>query len=254
LTESLSEELELRKKQYAYYREVLLSFDEKSPSVIKEMTKRLCPNGIEYKTLGEVILSLNTGLNPRQFFQLNTSDANNYYITIREIQHGFIIPTPKTDKINDEALQLCNRRSNLEKGDVLFSGTGTIGETAVVCETPTDWNIKEGIYSIKPNQTYLNPSFLRYLLTSQNIRDAYMKKAQGGTVKSIPMKELKLLKIPLPPLEVQGKIVEILDQFHMLTTSLTEGIPAEIEARRKQYHYYRNKLLTFKALAPSPKE
>ena len=55
-----------------------------------------------------------------------------------------------------------------------------------------------------------------------------------------------LFKIPLPPLEVQGKIVEILDQFHTLTTSLTEGIPAEIEARRKQYQYYRDKLLSFK--------
>ena len=65
------------------------------------------------------------------------------------------------------------------------------------------------------------------------------------------MKELKLLKIPLPPLEVQRKIVEILDQFHTLTTSLTEGIPAEIEARRKQYNYYRNKLLTFKEQAPN---
>ena len=65
---------------------------------------------------------------------------------------------------------------------------------------------------------------------------------------------MQSVKIPLPPLEVQRKIVEILDQFHTLTTSLTEGIPAEIEARRKQYTYYRNKLLTFKDLAPSPKE
>lgn len=79
-----------------------------------------------------MILSLNTGLNPRQFFRLNTDDAENYYITIREIHGGRIVPSEKTDRINDEALCLCNNRSNLEVGDVLFSGTGTIGETAVI--------------------------------------------------------------------------------------------------------------------------
>ncbi|MBQ5470112.1 MAG: restriction endonuclease subunit S, partial [Acetobacter sp.] len=66
--------------------------------------------------------------------------------------------------------------------------------------------------------------------------------------------KLKKQPFPLPPLEIQHKIVEILDKFDTLTTSLTEGIPAEIEARRKQYHYYRDKLLSFKDLAPSPKE
>ena len=88
----------------------------------------------EWRTLGDVIVSLNTGLNPRKFFQLNTDDAENYYITIREIRNGKIIPTDKTDRLNDEALRLCNNRSNLEVGDVLFSGTGTIGETAVITE------------------------------------------------------------------------------------------------------------------------
>ncbi|MBQ5546102.1 MAG: restriction endonuclease subunit S, partial [Acetobacter sp.] len=75
-----------------------------------------------------------------------------------------------------------------------------------------------------------------------------------SSVASIRRSMLTDFPVPLPPLAVQRKIVEILDQFHTLTTSLTEGIPAEIEARRKQYHYYREKLLTFKDLAPSPKE
>ncbi len=68
------------------------------------------------------------------FFRLNTDDALNYYVTIREIQNNTIVFSDKTDRINDEALKLCNNRSNLEVGDVLFSGTGTIGETAVVSE------------------------------------------------------------------------------------------------------------------------
>ena len=196
--------------------------------------------------MDDVILSLNTGLNPRQFFKLNTDDAENYYITIREIQNGHIVPTDKTDRINNEALRLCNNRSDLEMGDILFSGTGTIGETAVIEETPKNWNIKEGVYSIKPNTAFLNSKYLRYLLMTQTIREAYMKKVAGGTVKSIPMKEMRQLQIPLPSLAEQAELVAVVERFDKLCNDITEGLPAEIEARQKQYEYYRDKLLTFK--------
>jgi len=196
--------------------------------------------------LEDVIISLNTGLNPRKFFKLNTDDAENYYITIREIQDGKIIPTDKTDKLNDEALKLCNKRSNLEVGDVLFSGTGTIGETAVIIKSPDNWNIKEGVYSIKPDMELLNSFFLRYLMMTKTITDMYMKKVAGGTVKSIPMAEMRQLIIPLPSLETQVKLVEVVGRFDELCTDISDGIPAEIEARQKQYEYYRDKLLTFK--------
>lgn len=67
---------------------------------------------------------------------------------------------------------------------------------------------------------------------------------EGGTP-AINAKDLKRLKILIPPLHVQQQVVDILDRFNALTTSLTDGIPAEIEARRKQYEYYRDKLLDF---------
>lgn len=193
-----------------------------------------------------MILSLNTGFNPRQFFRLNTDDAENYYITIREIHGGRIVPSEKTDRINDEALCLCNNRSNLEVGDVLFSGTGTIGETAVITEEPSNWNIKEGVYTIKPNQTRIVPQFLRYLLTSEQMETAYMKKVAGGTVKSIPMAEMRKLLIPVPSIDEQKRIVLLLSRFDTLCNDLKEGLPAEIEARQRQYEYYRDRLLTFK--------
>ena len=193
-----------------------------------------------------MILSLNTGLNPRQFFRLNTDDAENYYITIREIHGGRIVPSEKTDRINDEALCLCNNRSNLEVGDVLFSGTGTIGETAVITEEPSNWNIKEGVYTIKPDQTRIVPQFLRYLLTSEQMKTAYMKKVAGGTVKSIPMAEMRKLLIPVPSIDEQKRIVLLLSRFDTLCNNLKEGLPAEIEARQRQYEYYRDRLLTFK--------
>lgn len=234
LEEKLNAELEARKKQYEFYRDSLLKFDIGGGS-----------SDCIWKLLGDVIVSLNTGLNPRQFFKLNTDDAKNYYITIREIRNGKITPNEKTDMLNDEALRLCNNRSNLEIGDVLFSGTGTIGETAVITEEPHNWNIKEGVYSIKPNQNIILPFFLYYLLQTELIKVSYMKKVAGGTVKSIPMAEMKKIIIPLPPLHEQERIVNILDRFDKLCNDITECLPAEIEARRKQYEYYRDKLLTF---------
>ena len=191
-------------------------------------------------------MSLNTGLNPRQFFRLNTPDAKNYYVTIREMHGGRIEFSEKTDRINDEALRLCNNRYNLEVGDLLFSGTGTIGEMVVIEEPPANWNIKEGVYALKPDKTKVLSRYLRYILMSGATRRDYLSRIAGGTVKSISMADLKNLKIPLPSLEEQAALVSILDRFDSLCNSLSEGLPAEIELRKKQYEYYRDKLLSFK--------
>lgn len=210
-------------------------------SKLDELIKEVCPNGVEYKELGEVLVSLNTGLNPRKFFRLNTEDATNYYVTIREIQKNRIQFSDKTDRINEEALILCNKRANLEKGDVLFSGTGTIGEVAIVDETPNNWSIKEGVYSLKPISANINSKFLMYVLQTRNIKEKYSQKVVGGTVKSITMADLKKIDIPVPPLEVQNEIVRILDNFTTLTAELT----AELTARKNQYSWYRDYLLKF---------
>ena len=81
-------------------------------------------------------------------------------------------------------------------------------------------------------------------------RDIYlhMKKVAGGTVKSIPMGELKKLIIPIPSLVEQKRLVETIGRFDTLSNSLVTGLPAEIAARQRQYEYYRDKLLTFKPL------
>ena len=81
-----------------------------------------------------------------------------------------------------------------------------------------------------------------------NIKAMYMKKVAGGTVKSIPMKELRKIIIPLPAIEEQKRIAGVIDRFDTLCNDLSAGLPAEIEARRKQYEYYRDKLLSFKEL------
>ena len=259
----LPAEIEARQKQYEYYRDKLLTFAETGNTILSraeqsraeqsraEQSRALIKlvqyaYGCVWLELGDVIVSLNTGLNPRKFFKLNTEDATNYYITIREMKDGKIVPSEKTDRMNDEARKLCNNRSNLEVGDVLFSGTGTIGETAVIEKEPSNWNIKEGVYAIKPNQTMINPMYLRYILMTNFIKKEYMKKAAGGTVQSVPMGELKKIRISVPSLQEQNRIVGVLKKLDDLCNGLTNGLPAEIEARQKQYEYYRDKLLSFK--------
>lgn len=230
LTTELTAELTARNKQYEYYRDSLFSFE-------REVT---------WKPLLSFIRSLRTGLNPRQFFSLNTNNATNYYVTIREIQNNKIVFTNKTDKIDDLALNLCNNRSNLEIEDVLFSGTGTIGATALIEEEPNNWNIKEGIYSIKTDKKKLLPKFLMYLLQSTEIKKSYLSVASGGTVKSVSMEKMKNIKIPVIPIVEQERIIGIIEKFENFCNDISQALPAEIEARQKQYEYYRSALLSFK--------
>ncbi len=201
--------------------------------------------GGDYKMLSEVLLSLKTGLNPRKNFKLNDTGANNYYVTVRELGGIDIIFQEKTDMVTDDAIKLINNRSNLEKNDILFSGTGTIGRTALIQENPTNWNIKEGVYAIKPNPKKVLSKFLLFLFHSQKIIEQIDDKKVGSPVASIPMNELKKIILPIPPLEEQERIVAILDKFDSLVNDISEGLPAELNARRQQYEYYRNKLLTF---------
>lgn len=203
---------------------------------------------VEWKPLEDIIISLKTGLNPRQNFQLNTSDAENYYVTVREIKNGNIEFHDKTDRINKKALELINNRSNLEVGDILFSGTGTVGRTAVIEMKPEHWNIKEGVYVIKPIHEMVMTKYLNYLLNSPNIVNEYSKKIVGSPVISLPMNELKKLKIPLPcpenskkSFEIQAEIVRILDTFSAMTAELT----TELSMRKKQFNYYREQLFNF---------
>lgn len=198
--------------------------------------------------LEDVLVSLRTGLNPRKFFKLNTEDADNYYVTIRELQNNRVVFNVNTDRLNDEALNLCNNRSNLEEGDILFSGTGTIGEVALIDKTPENWNIKEGVYSLKPQPNVMDSKYLMYTLRTAPVRAKFLAMAEGGTVKSVSMKNMNKLRICVPSLERQKQLVSILDRFDTLCNDISSGLPAEIEARKKQYEYYRDKLLSFEEI------
>ena len=211
-------------------------------SKLEELIKEKCPNGVKYLSLAEIVRAVNIGINPRRFFKLNPDNASGFYVTVREL-NGLkgVKRYEKTDTINDEAIAIIGARANIEKGDILFSNTGTVGKLALVLEDPKNWGVNEGIYVIKPKFDMVLSKFLYYYLDSDIAYKDYSSKFTGSTLKHVTQAALLSIKVPVPPLEVQNEIVQILDNFAELTAELT----AELSNRKKQYEYYRDLLLNF---------
>lgn len=89
------------------------------------------------------------------------------------------------------------------------------------------------------------PKFVLYLLQSSSVISKIDSATIGSTVKNTAIADLKRVQIPIPPLEIQAKTVEMLDKFDTLVNSATEELPREMELRQKQFEYYRAKLLDF---------
>lgn len=194
-------------------------------------------SNIKELKLGDVLISLRTGLNPRKNFALNTHDAKNWYITVRELNGTGVDFLPQTDKVNDVALALINNRSHLEVGDVLFSGTGTIGKTAIISESPTNWNIKEGVYVLKPNRTLVHPYYLLCQLNYYARLNIFGRQTGGSTVFSIPMQVLAETKILLPSIDEQNKIASIIKNIDE-KIELNNKINAELEQTARLIYDY----------------
>lgn len=95
----------------------------------------------------------------------------------------------------------------------------------------------------------INKKFLYYVLSSEGVKSFIEKNVGGGSQKTLSLKSIKAIPIPIPSEDKQKHIVAILDKFDALTTSLTEGLPREIELRQQQYEYYRELLLSFPKVA-----
>ena len=113
-----------------------------------------------------------------------------------------------------------------------------------------DGNICSTGYAVlRADTRYILPRYLYFILNTRRFSLYVENNQEGAGYPSISLSKLYLFLIPIPPLELQEKIVAILDRFETLVNDLTQGLPAEIAAVREQYEYYRNKLLTFKQLA-----
>ena len=91
----------------------------------------------------------------------------------------------------------------------------------------------------------IDPRFVFHIIASGALEVMVDKKKTAGAVPHVSLKDIQAIEIPVPSLATQQRIVNILDRFDTLTTSLTDGLPAEIEARKVQYAYYRDRLLDF---------
>ena len=145
--------------------------------------------------------------------------------------------------------ELAKKLLQIETGDIVMACTG---ENVEDIGKAVAWlgkeNIVTGGHSVVYKHTQ-NAKYISYFMQTDLFYKQKKKYAYGAKVIDIKIEDLDKIRIPLPPLELQEKIVYILDRFETLVNDLSQGLPAEIAAVKEQYEYYRNKLLTFKKIA-----
>ncbi len=234
LEAELEAEQEARKKQYEYYRNKLLT-----PVEIHGKWY-LNDKEVEWKRLGEIgTLIRGSGLQKKDFTEngvgcIHYGQIYTYYGTFADRTISFVSET------------MARKLKKAQKGDVLISGVSENIED--ICK-PIGWLgdeicISGDMFAFRHNQ---NTKYITYLLQTNDFKNYKRKYAQGTKVIRVKPEKILNYNIPIPPLSEQERIVEILDKFDALVNDLTAGLPAEIAARRKQYEYYRNRLLTFPA-------
>ena len=196
---------------------------------------------VEWKRLGEVCVSISTGLNPRKNFKLNdrnTGELTSWYVTTKDysLNEKIEFVEGKTARITSKARALINKRSKLEKNDILFSAIGTVGKIAIVEVEPNNFDVSESTFVLKPNKLFIFSKYLVHYLRSDFIQKKVRRSLKKSTLSGLRKNSLENLLIPIPSLEVQKEIARILDAFAELT--------AELTLRKKQYRYYLEKLLS----------
>jgi len=147
------------------------------------------------------------------------------------------------------------RQNVIEYGDVLFTGSSETvdecGMTSVVTQKPPElMYLNSFCFGFRLNESNMFvPDFLKHLFRGKAMRKQLIGTANGVTRFNVSKKLMADVSVPIPPIAVQREIVSVLDKFSALCSDLTSGLPAEISARRKQYEYYRDKLLSFKRKA-----
>ena len=223
LQAELQAELQKRQQQYNFYRDNLLNFkniDRGGQAEVRWM---------KLKDIGKVCMckrilkSQTSSSGDVPFFKIGTFGGN-------------------ADAYISQALfnEYKSKYSYPQKGDVLISAAGTIGRTIVFDGTPSYFQ-DSNIVWLKHDESIVLNSYLRYCYALNP-----WVVSTGGTIARLYNDNILEATIPVPSLANQQRIVSILDRFDTLTNDLTSGLPAEMEKRRQQYEFYRDKLLTFK--------
>ena len=214
LSAELSAELKARQKQFAYFEEKLLFNKE-----------------YEKIKLGELCI-VNQGLQiPINQRKKEPGENRYFYITVQFLKGGdenYYIENPQKNVI-------CN------KEDILVTRTGSTGKII----TGVEGCFHNNFFKVEPNEKVLK-RYLYFVLNSKTMYNKMLSAASGGTVPDLPHKKFYNLEIYLPNIEEQKRIINILEKLYEISNDISNGLPAEIEKRQKQYEYYRDKLLSFK--------
>lgn len=243
LTTELAAELAARQKQYEYYRDLLLTFKPNESTILNERTNELELSGaIRWMKLGDLSITITKGTTPKTY-----SKSGICFIRTEAIESD-LINFDKVKYIDDDIHNGSLRRSILQANDILFTIAGaTIGKCVVVPASALPANTNQALAIIRLKENYEH-KYIFYLLKSKYMKDYIQKSIKGSAQPNLNLQQLNDFVIPVPSLEQQQRIVDILDRFDTLCNDISSGLPAEIEMRQKQYEYYRDKLLSFKEL------
>ncbi len=215
----------------------------KTMSELDDMIKRLCPDGVEFVKLGEV-MDISRGASPRPIYKYITEDKDGVnWIKIGDVENNAKYITSTKEKITKEGAL---KSRFLHKGDFILSNSMSFGRPYILA---IDGCIHDGWISMSNFQNVVIPDFLYHILKSFNIQQYWRQRASSGTVSNLNADIVRNTEIPLPPLEIQAEIVCILDKF----TKLEAELEAELDCRKRQYEFYRDQLLSFDKLTPSDK-
>lgn len=228
LITELTTELTKRKQQYSYYREQLFFFDEKK---------------VQHLPMNDE--SIGVFQRGKRFVKTDLISEGVPVIHYGEMYTHYGIWAQETKSFLSEELVKIKNLRIAQKGDIVIVAAG---ETIEDIGKGTAWLGEEGVvihdacFSYK---TSLNPKFVAYFTRTKQFHDQIKKHISSGKISAINAKGLGKALVPVPSKEEQERIVSILDKFDILTNSISEDIPKEIQLRKKQYEYYRDMLLTF---------
>ena len=223
----LTSELTSRKKQYSFYRDKLLSFEDEIYQV-------------EWKSLSEVAKDFGRGKSKHR----PRNDARLYGGDIPFIQTGDIREAGKWIENYSQTYSAfgLQQSKQWERGTLCITIAANIAETGLL---GFDACFPDSIIGFVANPKFAITEYVYYYLNS--IKDYLANKSYGSAQDNLNLSTFSSLKIPVPSLEIQSRIVQVLDNFDTVCNDLKIGLPKEIELRQKQYEYFRDKLLTFVA-------
>lgn len=228
LEAELEAELEARKRQYEYYRNKLLTFDENTTG-----------GGINWKMLSEVF-DIKNGYTPSKANKEFWKNGTIPWFRMEDIrENGRIL----NDSIQHITPQAVKGGKLFPANSIIVATTATIGEHALIT---VDSLANQQFTFLSKKVNRYNELDMKFFYYYMFVIDEWCKNNTNVSgFASVDMNKFKKLMIPIPPIEEQERIVAILDKFDSLVNDISEGLPAELTARRQQYEYYRNKLLTF---------